>query len=71
MKAGWLRPGVRLCPVGFTGAGVDNCLAMLARLRPGRVMSIGTIKAGGRGSVFGLEGGASVRVVGGGTVSGF
>ena len=32
---------------GFTGAGVDNCLATLARLRPGRVMSIGTVEAGG------------------------
>lgn len=71
MKAGWLRPGVRLCPVGFTGDRVDNCLATLARLRPGRVMSIGTVEAGGRGSAFGLDGRACVGVVGGGTVIGF
>lgn len=47
-------------------AGVDNYLAMLARLRSGRVMGIGTVEAGGwRGSAFGLEGGAWVGVVGG------
>lgn len=52
-----VRPGVRLSPVGFTVAGVDNYLATLARLRSGRVMGIGTAEAGGgRSSALGLEG---------------
>lgn len=32
---------------GLPWQGVDNCLATLAGLRPGRVMSIGTVEAGG------------------------
>jgi len=32
---------------GLPRQGVDNCLATLARLGPGRVMSIGTVEAGG------------------------
>ena len=61
-----VRPGVRLSPAGFTVAGVDNYLATLAGLRSGWEMGIGTVEAGGgRGSAFGLEGGACVREVGG------
>ena len=47
-------------------AGVDNYLATLGGLRSGWEMGIGTVEAGGaRGSSFGLEVGAWVRVVGG------
>jgi len=40
---------------GLPWQGVDNCLATLARLGPGRVMSIGTVEAGG--ARFGIRDG--------------
>ena len=40
---------------GLPWQGVDNCLATLAGLRPGRVMSIGTVEAGG--ARFGIRDG--------------